>query len=124
MFDIGFSEMFLILVIALVVVGPERLPGVARKIGRFIGHARRSFDHLKREISSELESEELNQQLAKNNILDHSKKIKQELKDMTAMDDKEKEVVQQALKGVNEVKEVVNNVNKKNHKSTQSTKST
>ncbi|HHL31810.1 MAG TPA: twin-arginine translocase subunit TatB, partial [Oceanospirillales bacterium] len=35
MFDIGFSEMFMILVITLIVVGPERLPAVAKKVGRF-----------------------------------------------------------------------------------------
>ena len=35
MFDIGFSELFLVLVVALMVIGPERLPTVAKKVGRF-----------------------------------------------------------------------------------------
>ncbi len=107
MFDIGFSEMFLILVIALVVIGPERLPGVARKIGRFIGKARRSFEHLKREISSELDTEELNRQLAKNNILDHSKKVTQDLKDLASIDENQRADMKKALDSVNEVKEAV-----------------
>ncbi len=86
MFDIGFSEMFMVLVIALIVIGPERLPAVAKKMGKFIGKAKRSFENVKREISSELETEELNKRLAENNILKETKEsvneISQELKDI------------------------------------------
>ncbi len=114
MFDIGFSEMFLITVIALVVIGPERLPAVARKVGRFIGQAKRSFNHLKREISSELDSEELNRQLAKNNILGDSKKITQELKDLTAIDADDRAAVKEAVDSVKEIKDSINQVDKIN----------
>ena len=86
MFDIGFSEIFMILVIALIVIGPERLPGVANKIGRYIGKAKRTFENVKREVQSELETEELNKRLAENNILKDTKKdlkdISDELKDI------------------------------------------
>ncbi|MCF6288413.1 MAG: Sec-independent protein translocase protein TatB [Proteobacteria bacterium] len=86
MFDIGFSEMFMILVIALIVIGPERLPAVAKKIGRYIGKAKQTFEKVKREVQSELETEELNKRLAENNILKDTKdavsEITSELKDI------------------------------------------
>ena len=86
MFDIGFSELFMILVIALIVVGPERLPGFAKKIGRYVGKAKKTFENVKREVQSELETEELNKRLAENNILKDTKQdlneISEELKDI------------------------------------------
>ena len=50
MFDPGLSELFLIAIIALVVLGPERLPIVARKVGRFLGGMRRTFVGFQHEI--------------------------------------------------------------------------
>lgn len=79
MFDIGFSELFMILVIALIVIGPDRLPAVARTLGRFIGKAKRSFDSVKQEVQNELESEELNKRLAENNILSDTKEVVDEV---------------------------------------------
>ncbi|VAW38619.1 Twin-arginine translocation protein TatB [hydrothermal vent metagenome] len=81
MFDVGFSEMFMILVIALIVIGPERLPAVAKKVGKFIGKAKRSFENIKREVQSELETEELNKRLAENNILQDTKDVVSEISD-------------------------------------------
>jgi len=81
MFDIGFSEMFMVLVIALIVIGPERLPAVAKKIGRFIGKAKQSFENVKREVQSELETEELNKRLAENNILKDTKESVADISD-------------------------------------------
>ncbi len=81
MFDIGFSEMFMVLVIALIVIGPERLPAVAKKIGRFIGKAKRTFENVKREVQSEFETEELNKRLAENNILKDTKEAVSDISD-------------------------------------------
>ena len=75
MFDIGFSELFMVLVIALIVIGPERLPAVARKIGRYVRKAKDTFENVKREVESELETEELNRRLAENNILQETKEL-------------------------------------------------
>ncbi|MFK8013595.1 MAG: Sec-independent protein translocase protein TatB [Marinicellaceae bacterium] len=87
MFDVGFSELFMIMVISLIVIGPERLPGVAKKIGKYIGKAKRTFENVKREVQSELETEELNKRLAENNILKDTKKdlneISEEIKKVT-----------------------------------------
>lgn len=59
MFDIGFWEITLIAIIALIVVGPDRLPEFARTAGLWIGRARRLFSDVKRDIDRELQTEEL-----------------------------------------------------------------
>jgi sec-independent protein translocase protein TatB len=65
MFDIGFSEIILVLVIALIVVGPERLPRLARTTGLWIGKIRGLVASVKAEIDHELAAEELRKTLAK-----------------------------------------------------------
>ena len=59
MFDIGFSEILLVAVVALVVIGPERLPGVARNVGRFAGRLQRYVHDIKRDFNREIEFEEI-----------------------------------------------------------------
>lgn len=59
MFDIGFWEMSLIALIALVVLGPERLPGVARTAGHWIGRARRMIGEVKADIDREIRNAEI-----------------------------------------------------------------
>jgi sec-independent protein translocase protein TatB len=70
MFDIGFWELFLIAVVALVVVGPERLPKLVRVTGLWIGRANASIQSIRNEISQELRAEELKQALNKTVDLD------------------------------------------------------
>ncbi len=59
MFDIGFWELALIGVIALLVVGPERLPALARKVGLWVGRMRRYVAHVREDIESEIHADEL-----------------------------------------------------------------
>ena len=59
MFDVGFSELVLIGVVALVVLGPERLPGAARTAGALLRRARSSWANVKAEVERELAAEEL-----------------------------------------------------------------
>jgi sec-independent protein translocase protein TatB len=59
MFDIGFSEMLVIAVVALIVIGPERLPKVARTLGHLFGRMQRYVNDVKADISREMELEEL-----------------------------------------------------------------
>ena len=59
MFDVGFTEIMLIGVVALVVIGPERLPAVARTVGQYVGKLQRFVTGVKRDIRNELESGEL-----------------------------------------------------------------
>jgi sec-independent protein translocase protein TatB len=59
MFDIGFSELFVIGVVALVVIGPERLPKVARTVGHLFGRLQRYVSQVKSDISREMDAAEL-----------------------------------------------------------------
>lgn len=59
MFDISFTELMLIGVVALVVIGPERLPKVARTVGHLLGRAQRYVNDVKGDIQREVELEEL-----------------------------------------------------------------
>jgi sec-independent protein translocase protein TatB len=59
MFDIGFSELMVIAVVALIVIGPERLPKVARTLGHLFGRMQRYVNDVKADISREIELEEL-----------------------------------------------------------------
>jgi sec-independent protein translocase protein TatB len=58
-FDVGFSELMLIAVVALLVLGPERLPGAARTVGALLRKARSSFEAVKAEVEREVRDEEL-----------------------------------------------------------------
>ena len=59
MFDVGFSEVVIIAIIALVILGPERLPKVARTIGFWVGKARRMVADVKSDIDREMRESEL-----------------------------------------------------------------
>jgi sec-independent protein translocase protein TatB len=59
MFDIGFSELMIIAVVALIVIGPERLPKVARTLGHLFGRMQRYVNDVKADISREMQLEEL-----------------------------------------------------------------
>ncbi len=59
MFDIGFSEIVVIAVVALVVIGPEKLPKTARTLGHLFGRLQRYVTEVKADINRELELEEL-----------------------------------------------------------------
>lgn len=59
MFDISFTEILVISVVALVVIGPEKLPHVARTLGHLFGRARRFASSVKEEINNEIRLDEL-----------------------------------------------------------------
>ena len=59
MFDIGFSELMVIGLVALIVIGPERLPRVARTMGHLIGRLQRYVADVKADINREVELEDL-----------------------------------------------------------------
>ena len=59
MFDIGFSEILVIAVVALIVIGPERLPKVARTLGHLFGRLQRYVAEVKADIDREMQMEEL-----------------------------------------------------------------
>ena len=59
MFDVGLSELIVIGIVALVVIGPERLPKVARTAGHLLGRFRRYVDDVKADINREMQLDEL-----------------------------------------------------------------
>ncbi|WP_166263316.1 Sec-independent protein translocase protein TatB [Marinobacter caseinilyticus] len=65
MFDIGFLEIVICGVIALLVLGPERLPTAARAAGRWVGKSRRMVSHFTSELDRQLKADELREQLRK-----------------------------------------------------------
>jgi len=59
MFDIGFSELLVIGIVALIVIGPQRLPQVARTLGHLFGRMQRYVNDVKADIAREMEMAEL-----------------------------------------------------------------
>lgn len=57
MFDIGFAELLIIGVVALIVIGPERLPGAVRSANTWISRIRKSFNDIKRDVQQELHND-------------------------------------------------------------------
>ncbi len=58
MFDIGFWELVIIATVALLVVGPDKLPALARETGKWLGKFRRMINNLQRELTQELSMDE------------------------------------------------------------------
>ncbi len=65
MFDASLWELMLILVIGLLVVGPERLPGLARTAGQWLGRAKRMVNNARSDIERELRAEDIRQMMAR-----------------------------------------------------------
>lgn len=76
MFDMGFTEMMLIGIVALVVIGPERLPGVARTAGKYFAKLRSFMTNVRADVESELKADELRE------MFDSQKEELQSLKDV------------------------------------------
>ena len=64
MFDFGFWEIAIIGVITLIVVGPERMPSLARKAGLYFGKLNRFFNKVKSDINEELKMDEIKEQMS------------------------------------------------------------
>lgn len=63
MFDIGFLEILVLAVIGLLVLGPEKLPVVARKVGGFVGGVKRTMSNFQQQIDTEVRLDELNRKI-------------------------------------------------------------
>ena len=69
MFDIGFTEIVLVLIVGLLVVGPERMPVFARTITLWLGRIRQQWREVKKDIEQEIGTDEIKQQLHNEAIL-------------------------------------------------------
>jgi len=75
MFDIGFWELGVIMIVGLVVIGPDKLPGIARSAGKWVGKARYFISSVKTDVQKELRAEELKQALERDAGIDEIKQI-------------------------------------------------
>ena len=78
MFDIGFSELIPIGVVALLVLGPDRLPGAARATGLWLRRIQRSFNTIKEDVERELGADDIRRELRNEGILEKERKTLQE----------------------------------------------
>lgn len=79
MFDIGFPELVVVSVVALLVIGPEKLPETIRTISLWIGRVQRSFASIRREIETEIGADEIRQQLHNESIMKELEETKNTL---------------------------------------------
>ena len=78
MLDIGFTELLLVAVIALVVLGPERLPKAIRTTAYWIGKIRRSFQSVKEELEREIDADGIKQQLHNEAVMKELNKTREQ----------------------------------------------
>ena len=99
MFDIGFSEIVVIAVVALIVIGPERLPKVARTLGHLFGRMQRYVNDVKADISREMELDELRKLQA--TVQDAAHAIEQSVnKEITSTESELNSIAQTAAQAV------------------------
>jgi sec-independent protein translocase protein TatB len=81
-FDVGFWEVSLIAIVALIVVGPDRLPGMTRTAGQLIGRAKRTLRELKYDLEREAEFSEMDRlkdDFSKKSLDDFAKTLEQSI---------------------------------------------
>jgi sec-independent protein translocase protein TatB len=79
MFDISFPELVVVGVIALLVLGPDRLPGALRTLGLWVGRMSRTFSALKTEIEREIGMDEIRRQLHNEAVMDELKRLERDV---------------------------------------------
>ena len=84
MFDIAFSELILVAVISLIVMGPNRVPETVRSVGLWVGRIRQAISSAKRELENEVGMEEIREKLHNEEVLrninETKKDVNQELR--------------------------------------------
>ena len=99
MFDIGFSELLVIALITLVVMGPERLPETVRSIGLWIGRFRQAYTKVRQELEQEVGMDEVRHQLHNEKIMRDLERSKNELEEtIDSANSAQKEITQSLRK--------------------------
>lgn len=100
MFDIGFTELLVCMVVALVVIGPEQLPGAVRTAGLWIGRLKRSLRDTRNEIERQIGADDIRRQLHNEEVLqnieDARAKFEQTLLDVQHYEDADAEARRKA----------------------------
>jgi sec-independent protein translocase protein TatB len=95
MFDFSFPELIVVLVVALVVIGPERLPKVARTLGHLYGRAQRYVNGVKADISRDMAVEEFRQLQAK--VQAEAQSVEQSVKNIALTADEQMQQINAAV---------------------------
>lgn len=82
MFDIGLTELLVIAVISLVVIGPDRLPETVRTVSMWIGRFKRSLRETRRELEQQLGADEIRRQLHNEEIMRNLEKMRSEMDEL------------------------------------------
>lgn len=87
MFDIGFAELVIIAVVALLVIGPERLPDAVRTASAWLNRFRRSFNEIKQEVQQELHNDAVMRELRESGekLRRETEALRQDLNSSTAL---------------------------------------
>ena len=86
MFDIGFPELLVVSIVALLILGPERLPEALRTMGLWLGRLRRSFTAVKTELEKELGMDDIRRQLHNESVMEEMQRIEAEVQSSLAAD--------------------------------------
>lgn len=97
MFDIGFSEMMVLAVVALVVLGPERLPKVSKQVGQWMGKMRRYVDDVKSDINRQMELSEL--RTLQSQVTDAARDLQSSVNEVVSSTQSQFNEIQQSLEG-------------------------
>lgn len=97
MFDFGFSELMVLAVVALVVIGPERLPKVAKQTGQWMGKLRRYVDDVKSDVNRQMELSELRS--LKTEVTDAARELQTSMQSTIAGVQSDLDDVQKTLEG-------------------------
>ncbi len=101
MFEVGFSELCMIALVALLVIGPERLPKFARLAGFWIGKTRSMVANVKAEIHSELQAEEIRQLVKTQSGLDELQQLQDEFSNTINSVKSSSEALEDSIKRIN-----------------------
>ncbi len=82
MFDFSFWEFFVAAVVALIILGPSRLPGALRTLGLWIGRLRRNYYNVKTEIEREIGMDDVRRQLHNEQVMADVKRVEREVQAM------------------------------------------
>lgn len=111
MFDVGFWEILLILILALIVIGPERLPGAARTAGLWVGKARRYIEGVKNDVEQEFDVSEFKRIVHNQEV--QLNELQQKLKQTSQFDPTEEKISDTSIYDIEEEKPVADAADKK-----------
>jgi len=103
MFDIGFPELLLVSVIALVVIGPEKLPETIRTLSLWLGRLKRSLATIKSEIEAEIGADDIRRQLRDESVLQGIEDTKVQLEEIIDTTKNDLNAINQSVRGLTDL---------------------